>query len=100
MLETLLAQTVLQTDDSLAQGLVDDLDSPHVRVVTPQGDVYGRGWARGGSSTAPSTIEVQASLDAAKDELDRITGEVERLGFELQRRLTRCVTWRSPKTEP
>ncbi|MBW8171640.1 chromosome segregation protein SMC [Ornithinimicrobium sp. Arc0846-15] len=85
VLETLLAHTVLQGDDSPAQGLIADLDSPHVRVVTPQGDVYGRGWARGGSSTAPSTIEVQASLDAAKDELDRITGEVERLGFELQK---------------
>ncbi|MEP6851997.1 MAG: chromosome segregation protein SMC [bacterium] len=38
---------------------------PEVRAVTLAGDVLGRGFAAGGSASAPSTLEIQAAADEA-----------------------------------
>ena len=54
--------------------IVDSLESaarlaeehPDVQAVTADGDVVGRGLARGGSASAPSTIEVKAAVDEAE----------------------------------
>lgn len=40
-----------------------------VRVVTVDGDLVGAGWAMGGSDRQPSTLEVQAAVDSATQEL-------------------------------
>ncbi|MCV4860615.1 hypothetical protein OFB63_31690, partial [Escherichia coli] len=57
--------------------VVDDLDTaaallaqrPDLRVVTRDGDLTGTGWLIGGSDRAPSQLEIQADIDAAKAEL-------------------------------
>lgn len=54
-----------------------------VTVVTPDGDVIGPGFARGGSVDVPSRIELQAAVDTARDEVARATTDGERLRFEL-----------------
>ncbi len=42
---------------------------PHLRVVTRDGDLTGNGWLLGGSDRAPSQLEIQADIDAAKADL-------------------------------
>ena len=65
-----------------AKELVDEL--PDVTAVTRDGDLLGAHFASGGSSTAPSLIEVQAAVDEATEQLARATHAVERLTFEAQ----------------
>ncbi|MDQ1663826.1 MAG: chromosome segregation protein, partial [Blastococcus sp.] len=63
--------------------VVADLDAavrlvgvhPRVRAVTAAGDLVGADWASGGSSDAPSGLEVRAKVDEAEAEL---AGAVER----------------------
>ena len=40
------------------------------RVVTREGDVFGPGWVQGGSSSAPSAIEISAAVDEARQNAD------------------------------
>ena len=76
---------------SLLHGIVvvDDLDTAARvaasggRAVTLSGDLIGAGWAFGGSTSAPSLIEVQAALEEAQRELATSTSEVERLTIEV-----------------
>jgi chromosome segregation protein len=57
--------------------VVDDLTAavelvaarPELRVVTRDGDLTGTGWVLGGSDRAPSQLEIQADIDAAKADL-------------------------------
>ncbi|MEV4129631.1 chromosome segregation protein SMC [Nocardia sp. NPDC049707] len=57
--------------------VVDDLAAaaelvrarPELRVVTRDGDLTGIGWVLGGSDRAPSQLEIQADIDAAKADL-------------------------------
>jgi chromosome segregation protein len=42
---------------------------PELRVVTRDGDLTGTGWVLGGSDRAPSQLEIQADIDAAKADL-------------------------------
>ena len=73
--------------------VVDDLDAarllvrefPDVIAVTRGGDLIGTHFASGGSSSAPSLIEVQAALDSAAANLDSASHEGERLRFEVSR---------------
>ena len=65
-----------------AKELVDEL--PDVTAVTRDGDLLGAHFASGGSSNAPSLIEVQAAVDEATEQLARATHTVERLTFEAQ----------------
>ncbi|UGT42100.1 AAA family ATPase [Nocardia yamanashiensis] len=66
--------------DDLAAAAAVIAARPELRVVTREGDVTGSGWVLGGSDLAPSQLEVQAEIDAAKDELtswQRTADEVE-----------------------
>ncbi len=56
---------------------------PGVLVVTRVGELVGRGLVIGGSQAAPSRIEVTASLEHARAELDEAVHDAERLRFEL-----------------
>ncbi|MGW5342942.1 chromosome segregation protein SMC [Streptomyces sp. HUAS TT3] len=53
---------------------------PDAVAVTLEGDVLGAHHAHGGSAAAPSLIEVQAAVDEAGAELDRLDGQCEELG--------------------
>jgi chromosome segregation protein len=52
-----------------------------VTAVTRDGDVYAPGWARGGSSSAPSLIELQAALEEAKEAVATATRDGEQARF-------------------
>ncbi|MFD0270778.1 chromosome segregation SMC family protein [Streptomyces sp. NPDC127106] len=53
---------------------------PDAVAVTLDGDVLGAHHAHGGSAAAPSLIEVQAAVDEAAAELDRLDGQCKELG--------------------
>ncbi|WP_067574696.1 chromosome segregation protein SMC, partial [Nocardia acidivorans] len=56
---------------------------PELRVVTRDGDLTGAGWVLGGSDRAPSQLEVQADIDAAKGELESWQRRAEELEAAL-----------------
>jgi chromosome segregation protein len=57
---------------------------PDVRAVTDEGDLLGASWAVGGSTKAPSLLEVQAAVDEAAAAHDEAQRRQERLRFEVQ----------------
>jgi chromosome segregation protein len=65
--------------------VVPDLDAayelinaqPALRAVTPVGDALGRGFAIGGSASAPSTLEIQAAVDEADTKVTQASGRFE-----------------------
>ncbi|MFX0537749.1 chromosome segregation protein SMC [Ornithinimicrobium sp. Y1847] len=77
----LLARVALVDSAQEAVTLVRDL--PGLTVVTGDGDVYGPGWVRGGSSAAPSLLELQSAMDEAKAGVQEATSRAERATFEL-----------------
>ncbi|HSK25403.1 MAG TPA: chromosome segregation protein SMC [Jiangellales bacterium] len=80
-LSVLLAGVVAVEDLPAARALVAEL--PGLAAVTRDGDLVGRVYTRGGSSTAPSPLEVQAALDEAADRLAEVTHRCDRLRFRL-----------------
>ena len=54
-----------------------------ITAVTADGDVFGPGWARGGSSAGESLIELQAAVDETRTTLDAATATAERARFAL-----------------
>ncbi len=56
---------------------------PSVSAVTLDGDVLGLRFATGGSSSAPSRLEVQTALDEAVERDGQATGRAERVRFAL-----------------
>ncbi|MEO7236922.1 MAG: chromosome segregation protein SMC, partial [Lapillicoccus sp.] len=79
--ERLLERVALVPDVAAATTLVARGDG--VTAVTADGDVFAPGWARGGSSAAPSLIEIQAAVDAAREQVTEATGRGERARFAL-----------------
>ncbi|MFF4323126.1 AAA family ATPase [Streptomyces sp. NPDC001568] len=57
---------------TLAEAEAVVTEHPHLVAVTMEGDVLGAHAAHGGSAGAPSLIEVQAAVDEAAAELDRL----------------------------
>ncbi|WP_166351839.1 chromosome segregation protein SMC [Phytoactinopolyspora limicola] len=80
-LSSLLRGMVAVEDLASARALVAEL--PDMVAVTRDGDLLGRGRAYGGSSSAPSLLEVQAAVDEAADQLAAAAGRAERLSREL-----------------
>jgi chromosome segregation protein len=56
---------------------------PSVSAVTLDGDVVGLRFAAGGSSSAPSRLEVQTALDEAVERHGQAAGRAERVRFAL-----------------
>ncbi len=54
-----------------------------VTAVTADGDVFGPGWARGGSSAGESLLEVQAAVAETRTTLEAATSRAERARFSL-----------------
>ncbi|MCA0307602.1 MAG: chromosome segregation protein SMC [Actinobacteria bacterium] len=69
--------------DDLAEGRRLVADLPEVTAVTLDGDVLSAWFAAGGSSSAPSLLEVQAALDEANQRLGAAQAETERLRFAI-----------------
>jgi chromosome segregation protein len=80
-LARLLAATVVVDDAATAQRLVDD--QPELRAVTRDGDLFGNGWAAGGSHATPSLLEIRAAHSEAEQELADLSHRAERLRFAL-----------------
>ncbi|NUP45865.1 MAG: chromosome segregation protein SMC, partial [Catenulispora sp.] len=78
----LLNRMAVVEDLSEAAALIGRL--PSVRAVTRDGDVLGCAWARGGSSSAPTLLEVQAAVDEAAEKLYEAGARAERLRTELE----------------
>lgn len=55
--------------DELGAAIDVVLASPLLRAVTIDGDRVGAGWVAGGSDKKQSTLEVQAAIEAAREEL-------------------------------
>jgi chromosome segregation protein len=54
-----------------------------VSAVTHSGDLFGPGWATGGSASAPSAIEIQAAVDEAQQKAGEAAARQARLEAEL-----------------
>lgn len=76
----LLEQVALVEDAASVEAVV----ALGATAVTPEGDVHAPGFARGGSASAPSQLEVQAAVDEAQAAVDAATRAGERATFELQ----------------
>jgi chromosome segregation protein len=82
-LRGLLFKVVVVDDLPAARALV--AAGPDLIAVTCDGDLLGTHFAAGGSSSAPSLIEVQAAVDDAAAKLEEATHACERLRFEQSR---------------
>jgi chromosome segregation protein len=69
--------------DDLAAAAALVADHPDIRAVTRDGDVLGAHWSAGGSSSAPSAIEISAAVDEARQKADEAAARHERLHAEL-----------------
>ncbi|MFH9981343.1 chromosome segregation protein SMC [Streptomyces sp. NPDC017179] len=70
------------------------LARPELTAATAEGDLLGAYFAQGGSAGAPSLLEVQASVDEAAAELERLAVRCEELTEDQQRaaeRRGRCA---------
>ncbi|MEO7422369.1 MAG: chromosome segregation protein SMC, partial [Ornithinibacter sp.] len=56
---------------------------PSVTAVTADGDVFGPGFARGGSSAGESLLEIQAAADETRESLMAAAGRAEQARFAL-----------------
>ena len=56
---------------------------PDLIAVTRDGDMIGRGRARGGSTQATSLIEISALIEKSEIDLTKVGHECERLNFEI-----------------
>jgi chromosome segregation protein len=77
----LLDRTALVPDTERARRLADAV--PGVRAVTPDGDVIGPVLVHGGSSSAPSLLEVQAAVDEAAERLEAAAAAGKRAAADL-----------------
>ncbi|MGW5447952.1 AAA family ATPase [Streptomyces asiaticus] len=68
---------------------------PELTAVTAEGDLLGAHFAQGGSAGAPTLLEVQASVDEAAAELERLAVRCEELAGAqraAQERRAECLT--------
>src|SRR5690606_23779480 len=76
----LLHGVALVADDAQAADLVRQ---HQLTAVTPDGDVYAAGWVRGGSSAAPSLLEIQGALEQTQESWVQVGPRGERATFAL-----------------
>jgi chromosome segregation protein len=80
-LAELLGDVVVVPD--LAAGLRVLAAQPRLRVVTTDGDVLGRHWARGGSAGGQSLLSLRAAASQAADQLDEALARCKAAELEL-----------------
>ncbi|KRE55199.1 chromosome segregation protein SMC [Phycicoccus sp. Soil748] len=79
--EQLLDRVALVSDPALAAALVARGEG--ITAVTADGDVFAPGFVRGGSSHAPSLIEIQSAVDETRDRVADATRRGEQARFAL-----------------
>lgn len=79
--EQLLDRVALVADPALAAALVSRGEG--ITAVTTDGDVFAPGFVRGGSSSAPSLIEIQSAVDETRDRVADATRRGEQARFAL-----------------
>ena len=79
--EQLLDRVALVPTSALAVALVARHEG--VTAVTADGDVFGPGWARGGSSAGESLLELQVAVDETRTTLEDAAARAERARFAL-----------------
>jgi chromosome segregation protein len=79
--EQLLDRVALVADPDAAIALVRRAQG--ITAVTAEGDVLAPGWARGGSSAAPSLLEIQAAVDETRERVADATRRAEQVRFSL-----------------
>ncbi|SMC32592.1 chromosome segregation protein SMC [Janibacter indicus] len=79
--EQVLERVALVADTPAALALLDEVGD--LTAVTEEGDVYGPGFVRGGSSAAPSLLELQAAVDETREVLLDATRRSEESTFAL-----------------
>lgn len=79
--DQLLDRVALVTTADQAAELV--ARSHGVTAVTADGDVFAPGWVRGGSSSAPSLIEIQSAVDETRERIADATCRGEQAKFAL-----------------
>lgn len=79
--EQLLDRVALVDTPDQAAELVARGDG--LTAVTADGDVFAPGWVRGGSSAAPSLIEIQSAVDETRDRVADATRRGEQARFAL-----------------
>lgn len=79
--EQLLEMVALVPDAEQAAALAARGDG--ITAVTAEGDVFAPGWVRGGSSAAPSLIEIQSAVDETRDRVAEATRRGEQARFAL-----------------
>ncbi len=79
--EQLLDRVALVSDPALAAALVARGEG--ITAVTTDGDVFAPGFVRGGSSHAPSLIEIQSAVDETRDRLADSSRRGEQARFAL-----------------
>ena len=77
----LLCRVALVDTAAAAMELIRREDD--VTAVTAQGDVFGAGWVRGGSTAAPSLLEIRAAVDETREQVASASGQVERTRFAV-----------------
>ncbi len=82
-LSRLLHKVAVVPDLAAGRALV--ADRPDLTAVTREGDLLGRHFASGGSTSRPSLIEVQAAVDEAAAQLVEAAHAAERSAFDLAR---------------
>lgn len=82
-LRRLLFKVAVVDDLAAAKRLVHQ--APDVTAVTREGDLLGAHFARGGSASADSLIEVKAAIAAARTDLSDAEHTMERIRFEQER---------------
>lgn len=79
--EQLLEMVALVPDAEQAAALAARGDG--ITAVTADGDVFASGWVRGGSSAAPSLIEIQSAVDETSERVAEATRRGEQARFAL-----------------
>ncbi len=79
--EQVLERVAIVPDTAAALALLSQ--SGELTVVTQDGDVYGPGFVRGGSSAAPSLLELQSAVDETRAVLADATRRSEESTFAL-----------------
>jgi chromosome segregation protein len=79
--EQLLERVALVATSAHAVALVSRDEG--ITAVTADGDVFGPGWARGGSSAGESLLEIQAAVDETRGTLEAAAARSERTRFAL-----------------
>ena len=81
MLPRLLNNFIAAESISEAERLINLY--PNLIAVTRDGDLIGRGRARGGSNSGSSLIEITKMIDESDSQLEQVNHECERIQFEI-----------------